>query len=404
MAQHPARQLNSKSIRDAAISYMIPEVQGKFCAVSAICVWRVEDKPSSLSRAWELICEKRSECDSAIDDLNGVAFYFSSITTSESAKREKGKRALDECDEIEDEEEASISCSQDDNQCEISTSSAIKSAIQKGRLPTIVYWIALESPNGAPVSLVNLQRNLLKCDVEIDTRILSLSKGTPAQRNTTKRLCSTLKDHNSSYIGQIVSFSYEMCFCEATNQLDINLDESKEEMEEHVLRFVVHNTPNPRSLQTAVDSLLRAGLVMDVIGLQTATTKASSFVPMTTDVFTQLIHDIEVLMSRFGYAMHHGMVYKKHPKALYTYIFKCDVNSFIGALEGNETFKPRLLKYGDRLKEKLKNPKSQLIEQLEVSYDLLEVKNGWCLSLTNRDFVKVVFLVIFELIEFLSTK
>lgn len=59
----------------------------------------------------------------------------------------------------------------------------------------------------------------------------------------------------------------------------------------------------------------------------------------------------------------------------------------IGALEGNETFKARLVKHGDRVKEKLKNTHSQLIKQIKVNHDLIEVKNGWCLSLSQRKFI-----------------
>ena len=389
MAQHPARQLNSKSIRDAAISYLIPEVQGKFCVVSATCVWRVEEKPASLAKAWELVCEKRTECNNAVEALAGVAFFFSAITTSESSTKTKGKKAVDESEQSLEDDDVDIPCSQPSNHEEISTSSAINSAIQKGRLPTIVYWIAMESPNGAPVSLVQLQRNLLKCDVEIDTKVLSHRPGTSAPRHTTKRLCATLKDHNSTYISEIVNFSFEKCLNDLTDNLNLELEDSREYLDEHVVRFIVLHAPNPQRLRTAIDALIKAGLQMDVIGLEDAINKPAAFVHMTSDICTQLINDIEAIMGQLGYALYQGMVYKKNPKATFTYTYKCDVNSFIGALEGNEAFKSRLLKYGERLRDKLKNPKSQLIQQLEVDHDLIEVNDGWCLSIEKRGFVKV---------------
>ena len=92
-AQHPARQLNSKAVKDAAITYLIPEVQKKFCAISANCVWRVEGNVGNWIRAWELVCDKRSQLDSAIENLPGVAFFFSSITASESSSNKKGKQS-----------------------------------------------------------------------------------------------------------------------------------------------------------------------------------------------------------------------------------------------------------------------------------------------------------------------
>lgn len=91
---------------------------------------------------------------------------------------------------------------------------------------------------------------------------------------------------------------------------------------------------------------------MDVIGLEDAISKPAAFVHMTSDICTQLINDIEAIMGQLGYALYQGMVYKKNPKTTCTYTYKCDVNSFIGALEGNEAFKSRLLKYGERLRDK----------------------------------------------------
>jgi hypothetical protein len=73
---------------------------------------------------------------------------------------------------------------------------------------------------------------------------------------------------------------------------------------------------------------------------------------------------------------------------MYTYTYKCEVSAFVGTLEGNESFKARLVKYGDKLRDKLKNPNSQLIHQIEVCHDLIEVNEGWCLSLSGRKFVK----------------
>jgi hypothetical protein len=79
-------------------------------------------------------------------------------------------------------------------------------------------------------------------------------------------------------------------------------------------------------------------------------------------------------MKRLGYAIYKGTVYKKNPRAIYTYTYKCEMNAFVGTLEGNESFKSRLLKYGYKLRDKLKNPNSQLIHQIEVCHDLIEVK------------------------------
>ena len=393
-AQHPARQLNSKSIRDATISYVLPEVQNKFCVVGAHCVWRVEG--NGTRKAWELICDKRSQCDRAIEDLPGVAFFFSAISSSENPSSKKGKKTPTEVDSVEEDEDENIVSTQTTASSDISacTSSAINTAMEKGRLPAIAYWIALESPNGAPVPLVRMHRNLLNCDVEINIKVLTSRKGVASE--IVKRLCTVLKDHNSSYLGDIVNASFQSCFTDATDSLDESpdLEDAREDLQEHALRFVLVNNQYAQRMRRVIEALMRAGLQLDVFGLDVERNivgQPSSVVPkaITTDHCTQLINDIEILMQRLGYAINQGMVFKKHEKAIYTYTYKCEINSFIGALEGNESMKSRLVKYGERIKEKLKNPKSQLIHQLQIMYDLIEINDGWCLSLSQREFVQV---------------
>ena len=60
---------------------------------------------------------------------------------------------------------------------------------------------------------------------------------------------------------------------------------------------------------------------------------------------------------------------------------------FIGSLEGNKEFKTRLVQHGEKVKDKLKNPESQLIHQPEKNYSLIEVNQGWCLSLSSNKFI-----------------
>ena len=90
-ARHPARQLNSKAIKDVIISYMIPAVHNTFFVVKAKAIWRVEKDPEILTKAWKLVCEKRAECDSALEGLGNLAFYFSSISSCEPPSKSRGK-------------------------------------------------------------------------------------------------------------------------------------------------------------------------------------------------------------------------------------------------------------------------------------------------------------------------
>ncbi|KAK3734488.1 hypothetical protein QZH41_008196, partial [Actinostola sp. cb2023] len=318
-----------------------------------------------MGRAWELVCDKRSECDIHLGNVPGVAFFFSAISSRETQTKKEGKKTSEQKDCADEEEDDNIMSSQR-TLGEASTSSTINTAVEKGRLPAISYWVAFESPNGAPISLVRMHRQLLKCEVEIDTKVLTTRNGAPGE--IVKNLCTVLKDHNSSYIGDIVNASFQSCFIDATQDIDNNddLDDVEEELRECALRFV----------------LVKPSYAKDE---KRGTISAKE---ITTDQCTQLINDIEILMTRLGYAMYEGAVYRKDPRSRYTYSYKCDVSSFIGTLEGNESFRSRLVKFGEKVKERIKNPKSQLIRQIKVLHDLIEVKDGWCLSISKRRFIK----------------
>ena len=100
----PCSQLISKLIRDKAECSIIAKVE-KQCSVGFKCVWRVKDR--EIENAWNWICEKRDECDLKLSKVNGVCFFFTSISTSklDTKKRKTPQRsqALRERDDSSDE-------------------------------------------------------------------------------------------------------------------------------------------------------------------------------------------------------------------------------------------------------------------------------------------------------------
>ncbi|KAK3732383.1 hypothetical protein QZH41_006440, partial [Actinostola sp. cb2023] len=274
----------------------------------------------SMGRAWELVCDKRSECDIHLGNVPGVAFFFSAISSRETQTKKEGKKTSEQKDCADEEEDDNIMSSQR-TLGEASTSSTINTVVEKGRLPAISYWVAFESPNGAPISLVRMHRQLLKCEVEIDTKVLTTRNGAPGE--IVKNLCTVLKDHNSSYIGDIVNASFHSCFIDATQDIDNNddLDDVEEELRECALRFVLVKPSYAKEMKSVVQSLVRAGLQLDIEGMVSGNIEledASCAVlakEITTDQCTQLINDIEILMTRLGYAMYEGAVYRKDPRS-----------------------------------------------------------------------------------------
>lgn len=98
--------------------------------------------------------------------IRNVAFFFSAIS-AQGRKKSRGKKGAN----IEDEES-------DDSNDDILTSSQVASTtshdwisnyptvINEKLCPSLNYWIALTTPNGAPANPVTIHRALLEGDVE----------------------------------------------------------------------------------------------------------------------------------------------------------------------------------------------------------------------------------------------
>ena len=91
-------------------------------------------------------------------------------------------------------------------------------------------------------------------------------------------------------------------------------------------------------------------------------------------------------MQKLQYASYRGKLYKKDPRAIYTYTYKCKARNFINTLATNEQFKSRLIQYMKRIIELLSDPHCELFHPLVISYDLIEVNDGVCWSLKDRAF------------------
>ena len=63
-----------------------------FCRVK--CVWRVRNE--EIQQAWNLICEKRDECDLELSKVSKVCSLFSAISTSKLDSKKKKSRTSDE--------------------------------------------------------------------------------------------------------------------------------------------------------------------------------------------------------------------------------------------------------------------------------------------------------------------
>ena len=66
-SRFPARQLNSRTIKSAALGYLSPIFLGKCSILSARCVCKVQE--DGFEKAWNNVCRTRDACDSALKGL-----------------------------------------------------------------------------------------------------------------------------------------------------------------------------------------------------------------------------------------------------------------------------------------------------------------------------------------------
>jgi len=94
-----------------------------------------------------------------------VAFFFSAIST-QGLKKQTEKKANDEDEEGDDNEQFP-----DSSQVASSASqewvTSHPTIVNQKLCPSFSYWIALTTPNGAPCSPLVIHRTLLECGVDV---------------------------------------------------------------------------------------------------------------------------------------------------------------------------------------------------------------------------------------------
>ena len=104
-----------------------------------------------------------------------MAFFFSAISTHAKSKAKVNEGNEEESDESDEDSPCSKIPSTTTQQW-IDGNPAL---VNKSLCPTITYWLAFTTPNGAPANTIVVHRALLKCGVDVTAnkvRIHSLIK------------------------------------------------------------------------------------------------------------------------------------------------------------------------------------------------------------------------------------
>ena len=336
--------------------------------ITAKVSFRRGDSNTKLDNQWLTICNKRDECDQAIKKIQGLAFFFSAISTIESrVEKDDIETELDE----EEEEQKKKS----------------KSVIF---WPAVSYWIAVQSPNGTRVSTVPVHSVLLGTEMEVNAKVLPECKKGKEEQSAAP-LCTILKDHNNNFLQEKVDLSFSHGLKTLQDQLMEEPLEDSLRGSERVVRLEIISNAFCRVLRDkGIPALVRAGLKVDVFGIENSRlpNENQSISKALASPIVIAINDVERAMEKLGYSLYKGEVYKKVQSSKYTFVHCCTVKKFLSLLGTNECFKETIVKHLNKLDSLLSDRECELGKQLKINYDLIEVLDGWCFSISKREFVE----------------
>ena len=109
----------------------------------------------------------------------------------------------------------------------------------------------------------------------------------------------------------------------------------------------------------------------------------------------QCIDIVNRAMKLEDYRLHRGKIYSKVPGSKYSFINCCSIGAFLDTLVANPNFFDVLAPNLKRLEELLSHSTCQLINQIEIDYNLIEVKPyGVCFSIAEKDLLQAQFLIL----------
>ena len=217
----------------------------------------------------------------------------------------------------------------------------------------------------------------------------------------TAELYKVLKDHKNPFMQDLVSLSFKHCYQDEARKVIGDDGLCTQELDdcgtENVVRVTLVNPKFHTSLLSAVELLTAAELQLDKFGFESSTTTSqasTSQLSMTcdedkmlsADKLAILVNDIAIAMGKLGYPSYRGKVYKKNDQARYK--TRGEARAFVNTLDTNKFYKARLLREMKRVIDQLSDPFCERFSPLIINYDLIEVKDGRCWSISRRDFVE----------------
>ena len=102
----------------------------------------------------------------------------------------------------------------------------------------------------------------------------------------------------------------------------------------------------------------------------------------------QVIKKINATMMSLGHALCKGDVYVKPQSAKFTYVLMMNVESYVNKMMVSDVVGEDLVKLCRKIIEIMSHHECELIPQIRFDWDLIELKDGYCFSISKRDFIE----------------
>ena len=93
-------------------------------------------------------------------------------------------------------------------------------------------------------------------------------------------------------------------------------------------------------------------------------------------------------MMYLRHALYKEDVYMKPPTAKFTYVIMMNVESYVNKMMVRDVVGEDLVKFCRKIIEIMSHQECELIPQIRFNWDLIEVKDGYCFSISKRDFIE----------------
>ena len=360
-------------------------------------------KRQDFNLANDLIASKRLQLDEVVSQVKGVMLFFSSVggVTSNRPKKKPEK------------DSKTSKQREDSNEEKKAQDTGDKTADQPGEnkdldipYPAVSYFIICR--RGLADAASNIHKALHEAETEVEVKELKTKKkNVGEEKEVLAKLCQVLKDHNSSYAQSLLRSSVDFCYNQALRH---NLEETSDEEKRRLFPFLTASADDTSlkdlkvptrltvidmeeygiEIATAIKNLKRDGLecvFKDNSNLQPFVNLDLSFGDSNSELL-QVIKKLGLMMSSLGHALYKGDIYVKPPSANFTYVLMMDVESYINKLMISDVIGEEIVKFAKRIIEIMCHPECEVIKQIKFNWALIEVKDGKCFSISNRDFIE----------------